>query len=200
MRGKLLLQQACVTGNALPLSEIKNPCVREAAHVIIRLALVSSLGVIDPGHNRSVAEEVHFDILDRRESGLEPRIFNVGQEPLLVAELAIPLRVYETAGNERIEGGGVTIHLSFVPEALKDKKLAFARISLLGGEPDRKSSQQETAENCTDHALTRSPASPREATVNNDTVRRSSRQPKRATQHYERHACECHLSRAESYD
>jgi len=43
----LFLQQAGVAGDALPLSKVKHPRVREASEVVIRFALVGTLGVID---------------------------------------------------------------------------------------------------------------------------------------------------------
>src|ERR1700731_505368 len=46
--GRLLLHQAGVAGNALPPAIFKHPCVSEAPEVLVRPALISALGVIEP--------------------------------------------------------------------------------------------------------------------------------------------------------
>src|SRR5579859_3632276 len=161
---RLLLEQAGMAGNALPLAEVENPGISEAADMIIWLATVSPRRVINPGDHGRVAEEIHFQVLNISQRGLEERVLDVGKESLLVAEFAIPFGVDEAAGNQGVESRGIPIHLSFIPQALQNQQFAFPRISMLSGGHSGRGEKQETTDRA-DHARTRPPASPREANV-----------------------------------
>ncbi len=71
LRKKLFLQQAGMAGHALPLAGVKHPCIGKASDMVIRLALISTLGVINACNHCGVAEEIHFHVLDIGEGGLE---------------------------------------------------------------------------------------------------------------------------------
>lgn len=131
--GCLFLDQAGMAGDALPFAEIEYPGIGKTANVIVRLALISSLCVINAGHHCSVSEEVDLHILHIGAGGFVAGIFDIGEELLLVADSSVPFRVDEAAGNQGIERGGVAVDLSLVPQALEDHDFAFARISILGG-------------------------------------------------------------------
>lgn len=152
-----------MAGNALPLAHVEDPGVGEAAEMIVGLAVIRSLRVINTGHHGHIAEEIHFDVLNIRQRRLEQRVFDVGEESLLVADFTVPLGVDEAAGDQGVEGRRIPVHLGFVPQALQNQQFAFPRIGLLSGHSDR-GEKQETAD-VADHARTRSPASPRAANV-----------------------------------
>ena len=122
-----------MAGDALPLSHIENPGIGEASRVVVRLAFVSPLRVIHTGNDGGVAKEIHFHVRNIGQRRLEKGIFDIGKKFLLVAEVAVPFRVDEAAGYQRIEGSGIAMHLSLVPHAFQDQQLALARIGLLGG-------------------------------------------------------------------
>src|SRR5579863_2969623 len=145
-----------MAGDTLPFSEVEDPGIGKAAHMIVGLAPVSSRRVINPGDYRRVAEEIHFNVLNIGKRRLEEGIFNVGKESLLVAEFAIPLGVDEAAGNQRVEGRGIAIHLGLVPQAFQNQKLALARIGLLSSDHSDGGKNQKTADGA-DHARTRPP-------------------------------------------
>src|SRR3984893_16174750 len=113
--------------------------------MVIRLALRTALRVIDTGDDRSVAEEIHFDILNIERGRFEPRILDVSQKFLLVAEFAVPFGIHKPAGNQSLKSRRIAVDLSFIPQTLQDEQLAFAWIGLLGGQSDRAHSQQNTA-------------------------------------------------------
>lgn len=164
-RQTLLFEKAGVAGDALPFSEIEHPCVREASKVLVRLPLIGALSMVDASHHSSVAEEVHLQVLNVGAGGSEPRIFDVGQEFLLIADFSIPLCVYKATGNQLIESGGIAVYLSLVPQALKNQQSALTRIGMLGGQSNRADGQKKATADSAIHFLTRSPASPREANV-----------------------------------
>jgi hypothetical protein len=58
----LLLEQAGVAGDALPLAHIEDPRIGEAADVIVRLAFIRSLCVVDSGDHRRISKKIHFHI------------------------------------------------------------------------------------------------------------------------------------------
>lgn len=120
-----------MAGHTLPFSLIKNPCIGEPSNVVVGLALIRARRVINPGDNSGIAKEVDLQILNIGLRGFESRIFYIGQEFLLVADLAVPLSVHEPAGNKRVEGRGIAVDLRFIPKPFQNHQLAFARISLL---------------------------------------------------------------------
>lgn len=127
-----------MAGNALPLAKVEDPGIGEAADVIVGLTVIGALRVIDPGDHCGIAEEIHFDVLNVGQGRFEKRVFDVGKKSLLIAEFAIPLGVDEAAGNQRVEGRGVPVHLGFVPQPFQHEKFAFPRIGVLrGGYLDR---------------------------------------------------------------
>jgi len=130
----LLLQQTRMAGNTLPLALIKNPCIREPPHVVIRFALIRSRRVIDPRNDRRIAEEIDLQVLDVCLARFEPRIFNISQKLLLVADLAVPLGVHKSAGNQGVQRRRITVDLRLIPQPLENGELAFARIGLLCGD------------------------------------------------------------------
>lgn len=104
-----------MAADALPLAEIEDPRIGKAANVIVRLAFIRSLRVVNARNHGRIGEEIHFHIGDVCHGGLKQGIFNIRQEPLLVAEFAIPLCIYETAGDERVKRRGVAMYLSLIP-------------------------------------------------------------------------------------
>src|SRR5579872_6763662 len=126
--GVLLLQQAGMAGNALPLTHIEHPCVGESSDVVEGLTLIGSLSVICASDDGRVAEEIHFDILNVRQRRLELRIADIGQELPLVAYFAVIFGIYKTAGNKGVERGSVAMDLGFVPHALQHDELALTWI------------------------------------------------------------------------
>ena len=126
-----------MAGNALPFVLVEDPRIGKPSDVVVRLALIRALGVIYAGNDGSVAEEVHLHILNVRLRRLEAGISDIGEEFLLVAEFAVPLRVNEAAGNQGVKSSRVAIDLRFVPQVLKNHEFALARISLLRSQTDR---------------------------------------------------------------
>ena len=60
----LVLQQAGVAGNALPLALIHHLCVVKAPDMLVRLTLVCALGVINTRDHGRIPEEVHLQVLN----------------------------------------------------------------------------------------------------------------------------------------
>jgi hypothetical protein len=117
---KLLLDQTRVAGDALPLLTVEDPCVGEAAHVVVRFALIGALRMVNAGDDRRVAEKIHLDVLNIGEAWLEERILDVSQEFLLVTDFAVVFGIDEAVRNQGVERGGITIHLGLIPQALQD--------------------------------------------------------------------------------
>lgn len=117
--------------DALPLADVKNPCIGEASEMLVGLALVSALRVIGAGHDRSVSEEIHFDFLDCRNRRFEAWISDVRKKLLLVADFPVPLGIHEPARNQSIEGRRIAIHLGFIPQTLENQDFALAWVGLL---------------------------------------------------------------------
>ena len=132
MQMKLLLDQAGMAGYTLPTAGVVNPGVSEAAHMIVGFAAIRTLHMICASDYCRIPEEVHLHVLDVGQGGLKLRIFDINEESLLVTYFAIPLCIYETAGNQGIEGGRVPVDLRFIPEALENQQFRFPWIGLLG--------------------------------------------------------------------
>ena len=125
--------------------------------MVVRFPLVCPLRVINAGDHGGITEEIHFEVLNVGQRRLEPGIFDIGQESLLVADITVPLCIDKAAGNQGVERRGIAVDLSFIPKALKNHDLALTGIGLLGSHCDAAHGQQKTAEDSAIHALTRSP-------------------------------------------
>ena len=140
-----------MAGDALPLAHVEYPGIGEAADMIVWLALVRTSGVINAGDHSGITEEVHFDVLNVGQGGLEEWIFDVGKKFLFITDLAVIFGIHEAAGNKLIESGRIAMDLRFIPEMLQDDEFAFARIGLLGGHYDGAQGKQKTAADVTSH-------------------------------------------------
>ena len=159
---RLLLKQAGVTSDALPLAVFLNPGIGEAAEVIVGFALVGSPAAIDTRNNCGIPEEIDLCLLNVDARRFEERVADVGQEFAFIADIAVPLGVDESVRNQGVEGRGIAVDLGFVPQAFQRQQLGLARAGLLGSR-DQGYGQQKTAAEATDHNLTRSATSPRGA-------------------------------------
>src|SRR5947209_12208824 len=121
-----------MAGYALPGSEVENPCIGKASDVIVAPSLICALGMVNAGDYGGIAEEIDLHILDVCHGGLEKRVFDIGQEFLLIADFAVPLGVYESAGDQRVQCRGVAIDLRFIPQMLQHHEIVLASIGLLG--------------------------------------------------------------------
>jgi hypothetical protein len=77
--GALLLQQAGVAGDALPLAIVENPRIGEASEMVVRFAAVGAFG----DRHRSppgIPIQIHFQVLDGDQARPELRVFDIGQE------------------------------------------------------------------------------------------------------------------------
>src|SRR5579859_4895025 len=118
----LLFEQAGMAGDALPLPHVEYPGIGEAADMIEGLALVRTSGVIDAGDHSGITEEVHLDVLNVGQGGLEERIFDIGKKFLFIANVAVILGIHKTTGNERVQSSRVAVHLSLVPQVLQNQE------------------------------------------------------------------------------
>jgi hypothetical protein len=145
-----------MAGHTLPLAEVEYPRIGESSHVVVLFALIRTLRVINPGDHGHITEKIHLYFLNICQGGLEPRVFDVGQESLLVANFAIPLSVHKTARNKGIERGGIAVNLRFIPQPLEDEQFALARIRLLG-ESERAENQENRTTESANHERAHSP-------------------------------------------
>lgn len=147
----LLLQQAGVAGNALPLAKVEYPGIGETSYVVIRLALVGALRVIDAGNHRGIAKEIHFYVLDIGGGRSEERISDISQKLLLIAEFSVVLGIDEPARNQSIQSSRIALDLRFIPQMLKNQQLALARIGLLSRQAGAAESYQTAAKGSANH-------------------------------------------------
>src|SRR5215467_591675 len=133
---RLFLQQARVAGNALPLAEIENPCIREAANVVIGLTLIGTLCVIHASDNGGISEEIHSYFLNCCQTWFEAWVFDIRQKLLLVADFSVPLGVNEPARHQRVKSSRITVDLGLIPQAFKNHELGLARVGLLSRHQD----------------------------------------------------------------
>src|ERR1700686_1079423 len=126
-----------MAGNTLPLAKILNPRIRETSDVVVHLPLVSALRMIDTCDHRSLAKEIHLDVLDVQGSGLETRVFDIGKKFLFVGKLAIPFGIHKPDGNQPLKRSRIAIDLRLIPQMLQNQQIALAWIGLLGGPSDR---------------------------------------------------------------
>ena len=127
----LFLHQAGVAGDALPAGVLKDPGIGEASQVLVRLALIGSFGVIDPGDYSRVFVQHNFDILNAQHARLELRIGDIGEKFSAFADLSVPLGVYEFVADHGGEGVGIAAHLGFIPQVLESYELLFARVRII---------------------------------------------------------------------
>src|SRR6516225_7712730 len=121
----LFVQQSRVAGDALPLVELKDPGIGEAAEVFERLALVGALGVIGAGNNGGVRIHVDAGVFVGDQSSVVGRVFDIGQKLSLVHHGSVDIGVNELFANQAVEGFGVVIKLRLVPRVLECDQLAF---------------------------------------------------------------------------
>jgi hypothetical protein len=143
----LFLQQAGVAGHALPLAILENPGIGEAAEMVVGLAVIGTFGVIDTGHDPGIVIQVHPQILDRDQAGLELWVFDIGQKLPPLADLAVPLRVHERVGDHALQCALVAIHLGVVPKTLEHNQLGRLRIVFIANRlPEGPQRDQKKAE------------------------------------------------------
>ena len=131
-----------MAGDALPLAGIENPGIGKTSDMVVDPALVRALGVVRARNHCGVAKEIHFDVTNIGDGRFEKRVFDVGQKFLLVTDFAVVLGVHKLARNQGVEDWSIAIDLRLVPKALENEQLAFARIGLLGGQPNRTQSKK----------------------------------------------------------
>ena len=117
-----------MAGDALPAAFGECPRVGEAAEVLVGFALKGSFGVINADGHRGISVHTYFDILNGEDGGYELRIFYVGQELALIADLAVVFGVYEGLADHAVKGAGVAVHLRFVPQMFHHQELVFLRV------------------------------------------------------------------------
>ena len=112
-----------MAGYALPLAVFEDPSVGEAAEVVVGLAVVGTFGVIGAGDHAGIVIQVHLQILDGDQVGLELRVFDIGQELAALADLAVPFGVGERIGDHAFQCALVTMNLRLVPKMLEHDQL-----------------------------------------------------------------------------
>ncbi len=122
-----------MAGYALPLAVFENPGVGEAAEVVVGLSVVGAFSVIDAGDDAGVAIEIHFQILNADQRGLELGIFDVGQKLAALADFAVPFGVREGVGDHAFEGALIAMHLRLIPHVLEHDQFGGLRIVIVAG-------------------------------------------------------------------
>lgn len=131
-----------MTGNAEPFTFGINPCVGEAANVLVGLSSVSALGVIGARNNGSCGVHRDFDIVDAHEAGLEFRVGEIRQELSAIADFPVPLRIQEPIADHARDGSGIAHDLRLIPHTLEGHEFGrFAR-----GLRKRRRRHQKTAQ------------------------------------------------------
>jgi len=142
---KLFLEQAGVASDALPSGILVDPGIGEAAGVLIRLAVVKTLGVIDADNDGGIAIELDLEILHAHDGGLELGIANVGEKLVVRAELTVPFGAHDVVADQTLQGAGIMRQLRLVPHSFERDELAFLRSGRLVILRGSKRHQQKTA-------------------------------------------------------
>ena len=136
-----------MAGYALPLAIVENPGIGKASEMVVGFAVVGTFGAVDAGHHAGVVIQIHFQILDGHQAGLELRVFDVGQKLAPLADLAVPLRVHERVSDHALQGALVAINLGIVPKMLEHNQFGCLGIIFIANRlPTGPQREQQKAE------------------------------------------------------
>jgi hypothetical protein len=102
--------------------------------------------VVGAGDYGGFGVHADFEILNRQGGWIEMWIFDICEELGFVAYLAIVFGVNEVGADHTVEGAGVMVHLSFIPQVLHHNQFGFLRIvsGFLSNCAHRKEAEKQT--------------------------------------------------------
>ena len=105
-----------------PAPTFKHPGVGEPPQMLIGLAVVRTFGVVSPGDDGRLVEQIDLHIPNREHGRFELRVFDVRQELVPIADFPIVFRIDESRGDQPFQRMPVAIDLRLVPHVLKHKQ------------------------------------------------------------------------------